>query len=189
MGWAYLKPESDAMAAAINTATAVHFSGDKLIVGLGWHHSQSGFVWHNGATAGFSSMLMIDLAQDKVVAAMTNSSSKNNVEDIALHLLNPARSMRDHEFPVQISTEDLKAYLGGYEKADGASKITITVEGGLLFFSTKEIPAQALTYVGDDTFKLRLINAKLSFSRDKQANVTGLTFSTWGEPQRYRKTN
>lgn len=93
-GAAYLNTKNNNLSAAMNLATQVHYAEDNLKIGLGWHFSKSGLLWHNGATAGFSSMIIIDKSRQKVVAAITNTSNQSNVEDIALHLMDSTIAMR-----------------------------------------------------------------------------------------------
>ena len=62
---ANLQPETTPLAAALGSAQAARRTIDDGpdSIGLGWHHRESGshpVTWHNGGTAGFSSIVVLD---------------------------------------------------------------------------------------------------------------------------------
>lgn len=184
-GTAYLTTDQPQLNDAMTLATQVHFSNDKTQVGLGWHFSQSGMIWHNGGTAGFNSMLMIDPKQQKVVAAITNTDPNHNVEDIAVHLMDASNPMRKHDFPVAIEPKALDAYIGEYHNESTKKPLRIERRDDQLFLVAAKQPKFAMTYIGNNSFKLNLINAKVIFKNNSQGQVDGLDFIGWGEPQAY----
>lgn len=63
-------------------------AGDGLSVGYGWFTGRIGDValtWHNGATAGFSSMLALDREHDAAVIVLANTAGV--LDDIAIDIL------------------------------------------------------------------------------------------------------
>ena len=186
-GAAYLNNDNNSLRKAMDLVTQTHHESGGLKVGLGWHFTRSGVLWHNGATAGFSSMLMIDTNKQKVVAAITNTNNKHNVEDIVLHLMDSSRPMRKHDFPIEISEAELQKYLGHFERKENNQNIQISIQNGQLFFAAKERMEQSLVYIGDDQFNFKLIKVKLKFNKDENDHITGLVLNGWGEPQTYQK--
>ncbi|MDJ1139070.1 serine hydrolase [Marinicella sp. X102] len=184
-GMAYLAADQSALEDAMNLATQVHFSNNRTQVGLGWHFTASGIIWHNGGTAGFSSMLMIDKAQEKVVAVITNADPNNNVEDIAVHLMDPSKPMRNHDFPVAIDPSELDAFIGEFYNESNKKPLRIERRDDQLYLVAPKQPKFAMSYIGDNTFKLKLVNAKITFKANDEGQINGLDFIGWGEPQAY----
>ena len=61
----------------LNTPTIA--INDKMSVGLGWHiiHSKNGnlVLWHNGATAGYVSSMIVDIKTKRSIVILTNVSA------------------------------------------------------------------------------------------------------------------
>lgn len=184
-GVAHLKPEQHDLTAAMQLATTPHFQQDSLRVGLGWHINQAGLIWHNGGTAGFRSIIMIDPIKQQVAAGITNST--NNLEDMVLHLMDPSKPMVDHEFPVAIETAQLNQFTATFKHPESGKRITIIKPQQHLFFTADKQPQQRMTYIGDDTFKLKTFKVKLAFKRDDKNQVSALDLIGWGDPQTYQK--
>ncbi|MCB1581982.1 MAG: serine hydrolase domain-containing protein [Marinicella sp.] len=183
-GVAYLE-QSDSLKKAMNIATTAHYQQDKLRVGLGWHINDD-IIWHNGGTGGFRSILMINPKTQKVVAAITNHS-QNDVEDLAIHLMDTAQPMHQLDFPVEIESTKLKEFESEYQQVENDSQITIKVIDDQLFFTAPKQPKQTMYYIGNDTFKFKMINVKIKFDRDDNGNIQALQLQGWGEPQTYLK--
>lgn len=49
-----------------------HQLSPQLAIGMGWMIENSGFYWHNGQTAGFSSYIGLDLQRQRAVILLTN---------------------------------------------------------------------------------------------------------------------
>lgn len=72
---------------------SVTFEGP--VVGLGWHTMPikgKDITWHNGSTGGFKSFAGFIAGENKAVVVLSNSGS--SVDDIGLHLLNPAAELK-----------------------------------------------------------------------------------------------
>ncbi len=173
------------MREAMDLATSTHYEQGRLRVGLGWHFNPDGVLWHNGATAGFSSMLMIDPEQEKVVAALTNHNT--SVDDIVLHMMDPYQAMKQHDFPVSIDVDQLALYTGSFKQSETGKTIAVEQRNDRLFFIAPKQPKYAMTYIGDDTFKLNLAKVKLKFKHNGQSHIESLELKGWGQPQVYEK--
>jgi D-alanyl-D-alanine-carboxypeptidase/D-alanyl-D-alanine-endopeptidase len=186
-GVAYLKQPAGSMKDAMALATQVHYLENKLQVGLGWHINTKGIIWHNGATAGFSSMIMIDPKQQKVVAGITNHN--NSVDDLVIHLMNPEQPFKSNDYPVEISAEQTKIYLGTFKQNKTGQTIEIKLMNNRLFLVSPKQPKYALTYIGKDTFKLNLVSAKVKFIKNEKDEVNGFELHGWGQPQQYIRSS
>lgn len=183
-GVAYIQqPES--LKAAMDSATTTQYQQSKLRVGLGWHINDD-IIWHNGGTAGFRSILLINPKANKVVAAITNHN-QHDVEDLAIHLMDSTKPMRKLDFPVDIDSSQITAFIGRYEQPDSDLQIDIKVINKKLYFTAPKQPKQAMIYLGDDRFKLKLIDVIIKFNRDGENKIDSLTLHGWGQPQTYQK--
>ncbi|MFC3194957.1 serine hydrolase domain-containing protein [Marinicella sediminis] len=183
-GVAYLNPPEE-LSKAMDLATTIHYQQEQLKVGLGWH-VRNGVYWHNGGTGGFRSMLMVDPQRGKVVAAITNNS-RNDVEDLAIHLMDASQPMREYDFPVPITTDALKVFSGTFQQTGSDRQIVIKLLHDQLFFTAEKQPRQALIYVGDERFKFSMIDVRIQFNQDPQGVIESLDLHGWGEPQKYLK--
>ncbi len=184
-GVAHLNQPAGAMREAMDLATSTHYEQGRLRVGLGWHFNPNGVLWHNGATAGFSSMLMIDPEQEKVVAAITNHNT--SVDDIVLHMMDPSQAMKQHDYPVSIDVDQLALYTGNFQQPETNKTISIERREDRLFFIAPKQPKYAMTYLGDDSFKLNLAKVKLKFKFNEHGHIEELELRGWGQPQVYVK--
>lgn len=185
-GAAYLnQPEGD-LKASMQLAMTSQYQQDGLKVGLGWHINDDGIIWHNGGTAGFRSIIMVDPIQQRVVAAITNSGL-NSAEDIAAHLMNSKNPLTQHDFPVAIEPSELPEYSGEYRRQDSDKVIKVMLKDKQLYFTATLQPRQLITFIGNDTFKLKTFKVKFKFNRDTEGRIIGLDLKGWGEPQTYIK--
>jgi CubicO group peptidase (beta-lactamase class C family) len=185
-GIAYLNPPSESMKKAMNLTLQTHYEKGDLTVGLGWHHN-GGIWWHNGGTAGFRSIIMLDPVNQKVAAGITNHD-KNDVEDLVAHLLDPTKPLRNHDFPVSIATDQLSQFTGQFYSTESNKTITIIQQNKQLFFTADKQPKHALTFIGNDRFKFNMIKVKIEFQKDQSDQVTSLSLMGWGKPQSYKKS-
>lgn len=66
---------------------------ESLKIGLGWHilksENGSDVLWHNGGTGGYSSTMIIDVANKRAVTILSNVVDVNNeIDDLAMKLIN-----------------------------------------------------------------------------------------------------
>ncbi len=185
-GIAYLDQSNHELKTAMQLATTAHYQEEQLKVGLGWHIDPEGYIWHNGGTGGFRSMIMLDLVNQKVVAGITNNS-ENSVEDIVFHLMDNSNPMIDHDFPVSIATDQLGQFKGSFIHPESSNTISITMKNDRLFYRAPKQPLQRLTFIGNDTFKLKSFKVKLAFNRNDDDQISSLIIDGWGDSQTYHK--
>lgn len=183
-GAAYLQPEG-ILKDAMKLATETHYQQDKIRIGLGWHLNGD-IIWHNGGTGGFRSIVLINPKKQKVVAAITNDGH-HDVEDLAVHLMDKQQAMRALDFPQEIDADRLNEFTGHYQQPQTELQIDIKLIDDQLYFTAPNQPKQAMFYVGNDSFKFKMLDVKISFKRDTNKAIDSLVLHGWGEPQVYQK--
>jgi len=157
----------------------------QVSVGLAWHRTRTPgghtIVWHNGGTGGYRSFAGYDESTGLGVVVLTNSAV--GVDDIALHLLDPAvplAPLPKRRVAVTVAPDILQRYPGEYVLAPTFS-ITITYEGGALFAQGTGQPKFAVLAESPTQFFLRGVDAQLTFTSDSTGTVTGLILHQGGQ--------
>jgi serine-type D-Ala-D-Ala carboxypeptidase/endopeptidase len=168
-----------------------------LRVGLGWITRLDGdarIVWHNGGTAGFFSFAGFD--PDRRVGVVVLGNSQHPVDDIALHLFDPASPLTEpargvtpeDRVEVDVPDEILREYVGEYQLAP-AFFIMITFEDGALHLQATGQPRVPIFPASESTFFLRVVDAQITFQRDEDGTVSGLVLEQAGQRIPGRKVN
>jgi CubicO group peptidase (beta-lactamase class C family) len=150
--------------------------GPNVSIGLAWHLLRSfgaEIVWHNGGTDGYHSFIGYDPAMRVGVVVLSNSSG--DVDDIALHLLNPKFPLKQvvKRTEVKVDAAQLDALVGRYALAP-TFVLTVTREGeGLFIQATGQSKLQVFAE-SDSTFFYRAVEAQVSFGRDETGKVARL---------------
>ncbi|WP_154222945.1 serine hydrolase domain-containing protein [Marinicella rhabdoformis] len=184
-GIAILKADHPELKQAIALSKQIHYQDRGVTLGLNWHINK-GVLWHNGGTAGFRSILMIDPEQEKVVAAITNQA-EHAVEDMAGHLLKPENEMKSYDFPVEISEDELKAYTGTFHNKVNDKTIKTSIKDGFLMLHFPKQPAYRLTYLGQNKFIMKLTKTRIRFETKSSGQFKQLYFKAWGDEQLYQR--
>ena len=157
----------------------------QVTIGLAWHRSQTPggrtIVWHNGGTGGYRSFAGYDEATGLGVVVLTSTAV--GVDDIALHLLDPAvplTPLPKRRVAVDVSDDILGRYPGEYVLAPTFS-LTITKEGGALFVQPTGQPKFPLFAESPTQFFLRAVDAQITFTTDSTGKVTGLILHQNGQ--------
>lgn len=184
-GLAILNADHPELKAAIELSTTAHYHHNGVAMGLGWHINE-GVLWHNGGTAGFRSILMIDPSQNKVVAGITNQA-EHDVEDIVVHLVWPEKEMRRHDFPVEISESELEKYQGFFHNKQVDKTIQTSIKDGHLMLHFPKQPAYQLTHLGNHRFVMKLTKTRVRFETNDSNHVNRLYFKAWGDEMVYER--
>lgn len=157
-----LKPAFDAMLARTRPADG----GDSI--GLGWFLTDTGqgeIVWHNGITAGFRSFAGFERQSGNGVVVLSNMVTQAGIEDIGMHLLDPALPLREQpqiRTQVEIDPALLDDYVGEYVLGPGAV-ITITAENGRLFAQLTGQERFEIFPESETEFFYRIVDAQITF--------------------------
>lgn len=89
--------------------------------------------------------------------------------------------------PVAVDPKTYDAYVGEYE-VSSSFKVSVYKEGNKLMTQATNQPAFELFSEGPDKFFLRAVDAKVSFTRDGQGQVTGLVIRQGGREIPGKKT-
>lgn len=153
--------------------------------GLGWMLIEDrGILWHNGMTGGFSAMLALSPAGKKAAIVLSNTAHK--VDDIGLHAVDAALPLR--KFPVppkQIIVDEkvLETYTGEYRFAPTFA-IRVTRDGARLFVQATNQPRFEAFAESPTKFFLKVVDAKVSFTKNGEGAVEGLILHQNGHDQR-----
>lgn len=160
-----------------------------LDVALGWHIAKGPLgemVWHNGGTGGFRSFVAFDTARKLGVVVLANMSNPVGVDDIGVHIMNPAMPL---VAPAKVRTEVpvdakiLDTYVGRYALTPNFA-IDITRDSvGLVAQATGQPPFR-LYPEGPRDFFLKVVDAQLTFEVDAAGKVTALVLHQNGMHQR-----
>jgi CubicO group peptidase (beta-lactamase class C family) len=128
-------------------------------IGLGWHISSDGIVWHNGGTGGFRSYLGFDPQRHRGVVVLSNSEA--DVDDLGHFIVT---TPREHQL-AGIDHEIYDSYLGKYKLAPG-TMITITRDGDKLFAQLTGQDKIEFFPESETNFYCKVVEAELRFVKD-----------------------
>jgi CubicO group peptidase (beta-lactamase class C family) len=145
-------------------------------IAMAWHifsEFPPDLYWHNGGTAGYRSFAGMNLAGKQAVVVLCNTSF--DIDDIGKHALNakyPA-AMLEELREVQLDPKILAEYEGSYQLAPSFS-IRFTARGGHLYTQATGQPEFEVFASKKDEFFLKVVEARVTFTRDAEGKVTGM---------------
>jgi D-alanyl-D-alanine-carboxypeptidase/D-alanyl-D-alanine-endopeptidase len=159
--------------------------GGVMRIGLGWHVRDGAdgtrIVWHNGGTGGYRSWAGYDPARRVGAVVLTNSTE--NIDDIGLHLLDPAIPLTTVRTVVTLPPATLDEYVGRYQLTP-AFVIAVTLEDDHLMAQATGQAAFRIWPSAKDEFFLKVVDAQISFTRGADGKVDGLILHQGGRDQR-----
>jgi hypothetical protein len=176
-------PLASAMAAMFRERRSGPPTGDaniKVEVALGWMITTRGdseIAWHNGGTGGYRSILAFDLKARAGVVALSNAGTVAGVDDIAMHLLNPAVALiKPPKKHTQISVDSsvYDTLIGRYEITP-ALVLVITRDADHLFVQATGQPRFELFPEGQRQFFLKVVDAVIIFDAEVNGHAPSLT--------------
>ncbi|MBE7732683.1 serine hydrolase [Devosia faecipullorum] len=147
---------------------------DGISIGLGWFITDTGqseIVWHNGMTGGYSSFAGFDRESGNGVVVLTNMAARLGVNDIGMHLLNPAIPLNAQpkvRSAVEIDPALYRDYAGEYVLAPGAV-LSVRAENGKLLAQLTGQQAFEIFPESESDFFYKIIDAQISFMREDGA--------------------
>lgn len=160
-----------------------------LSIALGWHVLGTGdreIVWHNGGTGGYRTFMGYDPKTQRGVVVLSNLSTVAGVDDIGLHLLDPALPLAP---PPKAHTEMaldpaiFDRYVGDYELGPHAV-LSIRRQGNQFFAQLTGQPQVQIFAESEREFFLRVVDAQLSFEVGSEGQVPALVLHQGGRDQR-----
>jgi D-alanyl-D-alanine-carboxypeptidase/D-alanyl-D-alanine-endopeptidase len=184
---ASLSSDDQPVARAIHEAWKPHYGKPgEIRVGLAWHLARDGASWwHNGQTAGYSSALFVYPPKKMAVIVLCNTATEHTTplaEKILLSMLGQKPDPIGVRQIVDVETDVLKSYEGKYALSPFFA-ITVTLEDGKLM---AQATAQQKCQVFPESptkFFYKVVDAQLSFEKDKDGNVNKLVLHQNGLDQ------
>jgi CubicO group peptidase (beta-lactamase class C family) len=160
----------------------------KKRIGLGWHISPDGTIWHNGQTGGFHSFVGFLPSRQLGVVVLANGAALaiDKLGSAALDVLAGKAAPATLGLPppdVAVDEKTLEGYVGTYPIAP-IFVITISRSGGKLFGQATGQPRLRLHATSQRDFAVRIVPASVTFEVDAKGKVTGLVLHQNGRDQR-----
>jgi CubicO group peptidase (beta-lactamase class C family) len=163
-------------------------------VHLGWLSSSDkgvNVIWHNGRTLGFHSFIGFDPKARVGVVVLSNCGNDPGVDDIGMHLLNPAYPLLSGkaltpapEFKeITVDAKVLDGYLGTYRFSKD-DVITVTRKDNALYFEDLTdgyYPSSATSFFA------RLADARIEFRTDSRGRAVEFVFYGNGGVKHYKR--
>ena len=150
-----------------------------LEIALGWHiltKDGQEIVWHNGGTGGYRTFIGYDKASRMGVVVLSNASTTVGVDDIGLHLLNPAAPLAKAPTVHKEAVVDPKVfdgYVGRYQLAP-TFILTVTREGDQIFAQATGQPKFQIFPDSATEYFLKVVDAQITFLTDEKGRATSL---------------
>lgn len=116
-------------------------------------------------TGGYSSFAGFDRLSGNGVVVLTNMAAQRGVNDIGMHILNPAIPLNEQpqlRSEVEIDTAIYADYVGEYVLAPGAV-LTVTTEGDKLFAQLTGQDAFEIFPESETQFFYKVVDAQITF--------------------------
>lgn len=176
---ANLEPAGTPLAEALRLSQQPRFVVEGVTsIGLGWHlNTAAKTVWHNGQTGGYHAFAAF-LPERKTGVVVLSNTATDLVDAVGSNLLR----LQEGVAPVppqlrptlKLPAEKLEPYVGRYNLAPGA-QFTITRRGTQLRAQLTGQPAFKIYPEAENRFYYRVVEAQLTFEKDKAGKVTALT--------------
>jgi CubicO group peptidase (beta-lactamase class C family) len=185
------------LGSAMETIQKPHFQTDSpnQEVGLGWHiktRGQHSIVTHSGGTAGYTCFAGFMPETGTGVVVMSNSSK--NVDDIGLHLLDPAIPLLEIQPPYPVAQDVLADYEGTYVAVPpfapgftGETHVRVEVLSGWIIAQITDLARVSLYAVSEDRFLSPDTGGTITFIKNEHGEVTGLVGERRGVRQAAEK--
>jgi CubicO group peptidase (beta-lactamase class C family) len=147
-------------------------------LGLGVRPSEGGvLLQHSGGIEGFNTWMGHDTGSDMTVIVLgnLNGPAPDRIGADLMTLANGGTvTLAEERREIAIPVETLRAYEGVYDLAPGFAITIAVVDGGLTAQATGQ-QQLGLSAEAEDAFFLRLVDARITFTRDASGAVESLT--------------
>lgn len=149
-------------------------------IGLVWLHGDIRHViFHNGATAGFTSCLAVSPDRTEGVIVLSNGGSY--VDDIAFHALDAHNVVPAAPAVALLDSATLDEYAGSYTAAAEKLTLTISRNGGKLSAQLTGQGSAGIYPSAKDHFYYRVAAVSVDFTRDDKGKVNALIIHQSGQ--------
>lgn len=137
-------------------------------IAMGWFITDMGqgdIIWHNGGTGGFRSFIGYEKLSGNAVVVLSNMATLAGIDDIGMHLLNPALPLREQpklRTEIEVDASVLAKYEGIYELSPDVV-FTITQRDGRLYAQLTGQDQFEIFAEAEHEFFYKIVDAQLSF--------------------------
>lgn len=142
--------------------------------------------WHNGGTGGFRSYLGCNRRSGRAAVVLTNSNV--SVDDLGMHLVDPALPLAPPATPVRrtvvaVDTATMDGLVGRYALTP-AFVLVVSRDGTRLFGQAPNQPRFELAAESADRWFVKVVDAQVEFERGPDGRATALVLVQGGLRQR-----
>ena len=155
-------------------------------IGLAWHLTADDppVIWHNGGTGGCRSFVGFDPRGKRGVVVLVNIAQ--SPDGLAMGLLRGNKNTPAPAATGAASPANLGDYVGRYPLAP-TFVMSVTTDQGRLFLQATGQSQLLLVPAGIDRFKVKDVEAEVSFERDAAGKVVALVLHQNGMDQRAKR--
>jgi D-alanyl-D-alanine-carboxypeptidase/D-alanyl-D-alanine-endopeptidase len=144
--------------------------------------------WHNGGTGGYRCFMGFDPKSRVGVVALSNMSTTAGVDDIGMHLLDPALPLASlsplvaHK-EISLDSKVFDRYIGVYQFTP-AITLTFTRDGERMFAQLTNQPKFEIFAESEKAFFLKVVDAQVTFETATEGRATAVILHQNGRDQR-----
>jgi serine-type D-Ala-D-Ala carboxypeptidase/endopeptidase len=155
-------------------------------IGLAWHLTAEDppIIWHNGGTGGYRSFIGFEPRGKRGIVVLVNIGQ--SPDGLGFGLLRGEKKKDAAPTPAAMSNvaaANLQDYVGSFPLAP-TFVMLVTTDQGRLFVQATGQPQLSLLPVAADRFKVKDVDAEVSFERDTSGKVIALVLHQNGIDQR-----
>jgi serine-type D-Ala-D-Ala carboxypeptidase/endopeptidase len=147
------------------------FPGNRIGL-VWWTGDVTPIIHHGGDTAGYHASVAVSPDREVGVVALTNGGLP--VDDVAVHVIDPALPVAQWSKVAQLDAATLQSYVGRYDLRATGGILTVTRSGDRVFARLTGQPAAGIYPSAKDTFRYRVVDAQLDFSRNPAGDVSSV---------------
>jgi CubicO group peptidase (beta-lactamase class C family) len=149
-------------------------------IGLAWMTTPGGGGrWHNGGTGGFSSFLGFTDDRKRGVVILSNQGGRS-VDQVGFHLLSASAPLPETRTQITLAPGKLDELVGRYTVTPQVM-FTITRDGDTIDVQLTGQNALPVYASAADEFFAKVVDAQITFERDADGKITGLTLHQNGQ--------
>ena len=149
---------------------------------LGWHSLKLNgreFIWHDGATVGYTSFIGFDPVAGNGVVVLSNTQSTGGVLDIGEHLLNPDIPLHQQPKVIAVDPKLFEGFVGSYRLSSNTT-LTVTSDKDHLYLQMAGLPKFEMAPVSSREYVLMGIDAHVTFGDEIQGKAGSATLHQIG---------
>ncbi|MFD1141159.1 serine hydrolase [Larkinella insperata] len=150
-------------------------------IGLGWlirTLNQDEIMWHNGATAGYTSFVGFSRKTNKAIIILNNS--QQSVDELGMHFFDPSVKITPTPKAIAVPVPTLQRYVGVYEIQPG-QEFDVKLEGDQLLIKLGQQSYMKAYAESENKFFSRVVQASVAFFNNEKGEVDRLVLYQNGQ--------